>query len=224
MKILIADDDLITLDVLGSCLADEGFEVIQAGDGKEAIHLWESQSPDLVCLDIMMPEYSGYEVCKFIRKKSKDVPILFLSAKREERDVITGLDLGADDFIRKPFNRGEVMARIRAALRRSPTMQKVQGFKMNDLVIHPGCLFAERNDLKIELTQREVNILQVLYKNSGTPVSRDKLLDECWGVDYFPDSRTLDQHISTLRRKIEDQLQPHPIIQTVRGVGYKYDS
>ena len=121
MKILIAEDDPLTLDALATCIEAEGFSTLQAQDGRQAIELWRDQNPDLVCLDIMMPEINGYDVCKRIRSSDTELPILFLSAKNEEADVVSGLDLGADDFIRKPFTRLEVIARIRAALRRIAT-------------------------------------------------------------------------------------------------------
>ncbi|MFK7910097.1 MAG: response regulator transcription factor [Akkermansiaceae bacterium] len=222
MKVLVTDDDPLTLDALTACIQAEGFEVLQAENGIEALKIWRESSPDLICLDIMMPKCNGYDVCKEIRQEDSSVPILFLSAKSEECDLITGLDLGADDFIRKPFNRGEVMARIRAALRRSVPLQATGHFKMHGLLVSPHHLLAERGEVKIDLTPREVLMLKLLYENSGAPVSRDAFLDRCWGIDYFPDSRTLDQHVFLLRKKIESD-PGHPcIIETVRGVGYRF--
>ncbi|BDS06229.1 DNA-binding response regulator [Oceaniferula spumae] len=222
MKVLVTDDDPLTLDALATCIEAEGFEVFKAENGLEALELWQESSPDLVCLDIMMPKCNGYEVCKTIREKDSKVPILFLSAKSEESDLIAGLDLGADDFIRKPFNRGEVMARIRAALRRSAHLHEPDHFEMNELLVSPQKLLAEHGEAKIDLTPREVSMLKLLYDRAGVPVSRDTFWDHCWGMDYFPDSRTLDQHIFTLRKKIEQDLGCSRIIGTVRGVGYRY--
>ena len=171
----------------------------------------------------MMPEMDGFEVCRRVRAKDSTVPILFLSAKNEEVDVVVGLSLGADDFIRKPFTRAEVIARIRAALRRAhPAGAKGIHFTMRDLTIHPDALMAERDGREIELTRREVSMLELLHRNPGVPVSRDTFLDVCWGLDYFPDSRTLDQHVLMLRKKVEADPSRPAIIATVRGTGYRF--
>lgn len=224
MKILLADDDPLTLEALATCVEREGFESLCANDGEEALEIWGRENPDIICLDIMMPKFNGYQVCEQIRKSDKQVPILFLSAKNEEADVVVGLDLGADDFIRKPFTRGEVMARIRATLRRSPVEKNASQFQMRDITVFPLRLLALRGEVKIELTPREVKILMLLNRYTGDAVSRDKLLDFCWGIDYFPDSRTLDQHILMLRKKIERDFRNPDIIETLRGVGYRYTS
>ena len=224
MKLLIADDDPLTLDALASCMEAEGFEVLRAKDGQEALALWESGNPDLISLDVMMPHEDGFAVCKEIRKQDKTVPILFVSAKNEEEDLIAGLDLGADDFIRKPFTRGEVMARVRASLRRVKPSKKEVQLTMKSLVLYPSRLMAVREGSEIELTPREVAMLELLHEHEGQPVSRDQFLDRCWGIDYFPDSRTLDQHILTLRKKVEVNPSQPDIIQTVRGVGYRYSA
>jgi DNA-binding response OmpR family regulator len=222
MKILIAEDDPITLDALATCIESEGFTTLRAADGRQAIHLWREGKPDLICLDIMMPEINGYEVCRRIRKSDGRIPILFLSAKNQDIDVVAGLDLGADDFIRKPFTRAEVMARIRAALRRHAPREESGVFGLGDIMVHPQSLRAERGGESIDLTPREVQMLRLLYDQRGTPVSRDAFLDTCWGVDYFPDSRTLDQHILMLRKKIEADPADPQIVRTVRSVGYVY--
>jgi DNA-binding response OmpR family regulator len=224
MTILIADDDPLTLEALAACIADEGFHTLSAADGKQAIELWREHRPQLLCLDIMMPEIDGFEVCRRIRATDSAVPILFLSAKNEEIDVVVGLGLGADDFIRKPFTRAEVIARIRAALRRAhPADEKGRRFTMDDLAVHPDALLARREGKMIELTRREVLMLELLHQHAGLPVARDRFLDACWGLDYFPDSRTLDQHVLMLRKKIEQDPANPRIIATVRGVGYRFD-
>lgn len=222
MTILLAEDDPLTLDALATCIESEGFTVLRAANGQQAIDLWRNQKPDLLCLDIMMPRMDGYEVCRRVRASDKKIPILFLSAKNQEIDVVVGLDLGADDFIRKPFTRSEVMARIRAALRRSAPAQGTDHFTLGDLTVKPSSLLAVRHDETIELTPREVSMLRLLHDHSGEPVTRDAFLDTCWGLNYFPDSRTLDQHIFLLRKKIElDPTNPQ-IIQSVRAVGYRF--
>jgi len=222
MKILVAEDDPLTLEALAACVEAEGFEPLLAGDGRQALELWEAHRPQLLCLDIMMPEIDGYEVCRRVRAADSRVPILFVSAKNEERDVVAGLDLGADDFIRKPFMRQEVMARIRAALRRAGPALDAGEFHMHDLAVRPSSLLAMRDDTTIDLTPREVAMLKLLHAEAGKAVPRDRFLDECWGIDYFPDSRTLDQHILMLRKKVERDPSSPRIITTVRGVGYRF--
>ena len=219
MKILLAEDDPMTLEALGELLRMEGFEVVEASGGEMALKLWDEVHPDLVCLDIMMPGMDGYEVCRRLREKDSRTPILFLSAKNEEKDIVAGLELGADDFIRKPFTTGEVMARIRSALRRAYPEKGSRKIQMADVVIWPDELRAEQNGSGIELTLREVKMLLLLEEKKGLPVSRDEFLDRCWGMDYFPDSRTLDQHVHMLRKKIEGGSD---LIETVRGVGYRF--
>lgn len=221
MKILVAEDNPITLEALATCLKLDGFLPILANDGKEAIKLWRDEEPDLVCLDIMMPHLSGFDVCKRIREVDVEIPILFLSAKNQEVDVVTGLKLGADDFIRKPFTRNEVLARIHSILRRTKPQHEKASFSLQDLAIHAAALTAQRGAERIELTPREVKILQLLHRNQGKPVTRDALLDYCWGQDYFPDSRSLDQQICVLRKKIEPDPSKPVYIETVRAIGYR---
>ncbi|MGJ8695991.1 MAG: response regulator transcription factor [Verrucomicrobiaceae bacterium] len=217
MKILIAEDEPLTLEALGELLGMEGFEVVTATNGKEALECWEAEKPDLVCLDIMMPVMDGYAACRELRKRDGTVPILFLSAKREEVDVVVGLELGADDFIRKPFSAGEVMARIRAALRRAYPGERRRVVMIHGLTLWPDELRGEEGGRTIEFTPREVAMLLLLNEKGSVPVSRDEFLDRCWGMDYFPDSRTLDQHVHVLRKKLGEP----ELIETVRGVGYR---
>tara|TARA_R110002096_G_scaffold123315_20_gene266925 strand:+ start:2618 stop:3307 length:690 start_codon:yes stop_codon:yes gene_type:complete len=227
MKILIAEDDPVTRESIDACLQGEGFSTTLAENGTEALQKWESENPDLICLDIMMPEKDGYEVCRRIREKEKTLPILFLSAKNEEIDVVVGLEIGADDFIRKPFGKHELLARIRTALRRSEITKAHQSpasFRIKDqLTVFPAELRAinDTTNDSIDLSPREVSILSLLCEHAGEAVSRDQLLDRCWGIDYYPESRTLDQHIVKLRKRIETDSANPEIIETVRGVGYR---
>lgn len=228
MKILVAEDDPLTREALVACLEGEGFAVSAAANGHEALECWQGESPDLVCLDIMMPGLDGYEVCRRIRATRSRVPVVFLSAKNEEIDIVVGLELGADDFVRKPFGRHELLARIRSALRRSAGTEKTsdprprESFVMGPITIYPKELRAERAGETIDLTPREVAILKLLHERRGEAVDRDTLLDRCWGMDYFPESRTLDQHIAKLRKKLDEDGGDTGLIETVRGVGYRF--
>jgi two-component system, OmpR family, alkaline phosphatase synthesis response regulator PhoP len=223
VKILIADDDPITLDALKECLSSEGYETLVAQDGAVALELYIGKKPDLLCLDIMMPGIDGYDVCRRIRTLDPAVPVIFLSAKSEEIDVVVGLKIGADDFIRKPFGKHELVARIGAVLRRAQSRKlERRFFWMHDLVVYPRELRSERNGEEIELSPREVAILELLHDRAGEVVNRDTLHDRCWGIDYLPESRTLDQHIAKLRKRIERDPENPIIIETVRGVGYRY--
>ena len=221
MTILLADDDPVTLESLAACLQPEGFHTLLARDGAEALELWRKHRPDLLCLDIMMPGIDGYEVCRRVRAEDASVPVLFISAKSEEIDVAVGLRLGEDDFVRKPFGKHELIARIGAALRRTRTAGSTSaGFVMGSLRVLPAELRAQRDADSIDLSPREVAILKLLHERAGQVLSRDVMLDVCWGLEYMPESRTLDQHIAKLRKKIERESEE--IIETVRGVGYRW--
>ena len=221
MTILLADDDPVTLESLAACLQPEGFRTLLARDGEEALTLWKRHKPDLLCLDIMMPGMDGYEVCRRVRAADAGVPILFLSAKSEEIDVVVGLRLGADDFVRKPFGKHELIARIGSALRRTKVVKATgNSFQIGPLRVFPAELRAQREADSMDLTPREVSILKLLHERAGQVLSRDTLLDVCWGLEYMPESRTLDQHIAKLRKKIERESEE--IIETVRGVGYRW--
>jgi two-component system alkaline phosphatase synthesis response regulator PhoP len=224
MKILVAEDDPLTLEAVCTCLTEDGFATVPAKHGVEALELWRRHKPDLLCLDIMMPQMDGFEVCRRVRASDGSVPILFLSAKNEEIDVVVGLELGADDFIRKPFGKRELLARVRAALRRRTDRNghDAVSFEMSGLTVWPDELRAARGGESMDLTPREASILQLLHEHAGRPVHRDTFLDRCWGLEYFPESRTLDQHIAQLRRKVETDADAPVIIETVRGVGYRY--
>lgn len=225
MRILIAEDDIHLRRGLAEILGNEGYETALAGNGTEALELFESQRPDLVCLDIMMPEQNGYEVCRQIRRLDPDVPLIFISAKSEEVDKVLGLELGADDYIIKPFGAREVVARIRAVTRRFHASRQSSGpasFQMQDLEVFPRELRARRGEQVIDLSLRDVRILELLHQQRGQVVDRETFFRECWGLDFIPNSRTLDQHISQLRKRIERNPREPEIIQTVHGAGYRH--
>jgi DNA-binding response OmpR family regulator len=228
MKILIAEDDRFIREGLQELIESEGYTPIPAIDGDEALKLYNKEKPDFVLLDIMMPKQDGYALCREIRKVNAEVPIIFISAKSEEIDRVVGLELGADDYILKPFGSREVIARIRAVTRRC--LSKGGGDKsapstlsFGDLDVLPAELRARRGEACIDLSLRDVKILELLHDNKGKIVDRNTIFDRCWGQNYLPSSRTLDQHISKLRKLIE--IDPHEplIIKTVHGVGYRYD-
>ncbi len=228
MKILIAEDDKHIREGLQDLLECEGYQTFAAVDGEDAVRQFHSRAPQLVLLDIMMPNKDGYSVCREIRGQGSQVPVIFLSAKSEEIDRVVGLELGADDYIMKPFGTREVVARIRAVTRRCLAAQPNDGgrprvVKMGDLEIHPEELRARRGDTRIDLSLRDVAILELLYRQRGKVVDRDTLFDHCWGQRYLPNSRTLDQHISKLRKLIEIDPQNPKIIRTVHGAGYRYE-
>lgn len=233
MKVLIAEDDTNIRKGLKELLEGEGYQVVAAGDGLTALDLFREKRPDFICLDIMMPGMDGYEVCRRIRQTDTDIPVIFISAKSEEIDRVVGLELGADDFIIKPFGVREVIARIRAVTRRCMAVKaKAKGktednawepFVMCDLKIVPAELRAYRGETVIDLSLRDIKILELLYRNKGKVVNRDTFFDECWGLDFMPNSRTLDQHIAQLRKRIEHDPKAPVIIRTVHGVGYRWE-
>jgi DNA-binding response OmpR family regulator len=227
MRVLVAEDDPHTRRGLVEILRCEGYQVVEAEDGLAAWEAFESLPPDFVCLDIMMPKMNGYDVCRRIRAARPAVPIVFLSAKSDEVDKVLGLELGADDFIVKPFGVKEVVARIRAITRRcfaaGQAGRSRSSFQMGDLQVYPSQLRARRGDGSIELSLRDVQILELLYRHAGEVVDRNTLFNHAWGEDYLPNSRTLDQHISQLRKRVEiDPKQPR-LIRTVHGAGYRYE-
>ncbi|CNB17697.1 response regulator transcription factor [Yersinia similis] len=226
MKILIAEDNAHIRNGLMEVLAHEGYRPIAAENGVQALALYRQQQPDFIILDIMMPELDGYKVCREIRKHDWQIPIIFLSAKDEEIDRVIGLELGADDYISKPFGIHEMRARIktivRRCLRKIPESAEDAGFPFGDLMVFPNELCATRGETRLELSLREVNILRYLYQHKSRVVTRDMLFDAVWGYDHLPQSRTLDQHISKLRKTIERD-PVHPVlIRTVHGAGYRY--
>ncbi|CAM3312311.1 Alkaline phosphatase synthesis transcriptional regulatory protein PhoP [Klebsiella spallanzanii] len=225
MKILIAEDDANIRQGLVDALSREGYTLIAAPDGGAALTLYHREMPDFVLLDIMMPEMDGYSVCREIRRHNEHIPIVFLSAKDEEIDRVVGLELGADDYISKPFGIHELRARIKTIARRClshNTSQSRLSFPFGDLTVFPNELCAWRGEQKLELSLREVRILSCLEQYKNQVVTRDMLFDAAWGYDYVPNSRTLDQHISRLRKAIEQDANHPQLIRTVHGLGYRY--
>jgi len=231
MKVLVAEDNPLTLGGLTEVLQAEGYRVFQAASGPAALELFEREAPDFVCLDIMMPGLNGYDLCRQMRAARPQTPIVFITAKSEETDKVLGLELGADDFIVKPFGLKEVVARIRAVTRRclssngrqSAALAEEPPFRMGDLTVYPAELRARRGAGTIELSLRDVKLLMLLYSSRGRVLDRNTIFNHCWGEDYFPNSRSLDQHISQLRKRIEIDPKSPAIIRTVHGAGYRFE-
>lgn len=223
MRILVAEDDSYTRRGLIEVFEREGYEVVSAETGTKALELFSTALPDLVCLDIMMPGMNGYEVCREIRKGKNTTPVLFISAKSEEIDKVVGLELGADDYITKPFGVREVLARVKAISRRysKPADAPSPPFTIRELKVVPSEMKAYRGNESFELTQRDVKILSHFESHKGQVISRNDLFDVGWGLDYLPSSRSLDQYISQLRKKIERDPKEPQIIETVHGAGYR---
>ncbi|QAY96060.1 DNA-binding response regulator [Methylovirgula ligni] len=228
MSILIAEDDQHLRDGIVDLLSLEGFTCRVADDGAKALALFRQEKPEICVFDVMMPVMDGLSLLAEVRKLDPAVPILLLSARGEEGDRVKGLEIGADDYIAKPFSARELVARIKAALRRVKAQGPAQPdaesrIHMGDIVVDQKAMRAFRGDQKIDLTNREVAILATLYARRGQAVSRDELFDLAWGRDYMPNSRALDQYVSALRKKIEIDPAAPRIIRTVHGVGYRHD-
>ena len=216
-RVLVVEDDEAIADVLRRSLRAEGHEVQSAGDGVEALSLAEQFVPDLVILDLGLPRLDGTEVLKRLRAEG-DVPILILTARTETEDRVEGLDSGADDYLPKPFEREELLARTRALLRRRPPRGSAS-LAVGDLLLNPDSREVKRGDREIELTNREFELLQYLAENQKLVVSRERLLEDVWGYDPFEQTNTIDVFISNLRRKLEEGGEPR-MLHTKRGAGY----
>ena len=216
-RVLVVEDDTEITDALRRSLRHEGYEVRTAGDGVEALDAAAEFIPDLVVLDLGLPRLDGIEVCRQLRAEG-DVPILILTARTETDDRVTGLDSGADDYLVKPFERQEFLARIRALLRRRPPRGSAS-LSVGDLMLNPDTREVNRGDREIELTNREFELLEYLMRNERLVVSRERLLDEVWGYDPMAATNTIDVFISNLRRKLEAAGEPR-LLHTKRGAGY----
>ncbi len=223
-KILIIEDDLAILRGLKDNLEYESYDVMTATDGEKGYNLIREKKPDLIILDLMLPKMSGYELCRKVRAEGNTTPILMLTARGEEVDRILGLDLGADDYVTKPFSVPELLARIRALFRRihlSKSGELPDTLEFEDVVIDFKRFDAEKGGSALDLSRKEYGVLRLLAARLGEVVTRDELLDEVWGHDQYPTTRTVDNHIALLRSKLEDDpSQPNHLI-TVHGVGYR---
>ncbi len=224
-RILIVDDNEDIQDILGTYVAKEGFEPVVAKDGFEALDLFKKTDPAVILLDVMMPGMDGYKVCQKIREDS-DVPIILVTAKGEDYERVMGLDIGADDYIVKPFSGNEVMARVRAVLRRMGRADVTDDKKVlniGDLTINIEAYTIYVGSKKLPMTKKEVETMWILAGNPSKVFTRDNLLDSLWGQDYFGDSRTVDSHIKRLRAKLDQVEHPDWEIKTIWGLGYKFE-
>jgi DNA-binding response OmpR family regulator len=228
-RILVVEDDIAILSGLVDLLGGEGYEVHSARDGAKALRLYREKAPGLILLDIMIPGKSGYDVCREIRKTDSDTPILMLTAKGEEIDKVIGLEIGADDYIVKPFGVNELLARVRAALRRKGPRPGAMRWDdspiaFGDVHIDPSTLEGRRGKRSFAVTLREIELMRFFFEHDGEVLHRSQILDQVWGVKYEGTTRTLDQHVAKLRQKIESQPSRPRHIVTVHGVGYRFNS
>lgn len=223
--ILLVEDETTLAETLRYNLEREGYKVLLASDGVQGLELARRDSPDLIVLDVMLPRLDGFSVCRILRQEV-DTPIIMLTARHDEVDRIAGLELGADDYIGKPFSLGEFLARIRAIMRRSDKSSiraNREVLEASELKVDTGSRRAWRSSSELALSQKEFDLLACLMRNRGIALSRDLLLERVWGFDFLGDSRTVDVHIRWLREKIEHDPAKPQYIQTVRGVGYRFE-
>ncbi len=224
-NLLIADDNQQIASILTEYAKKEGFTVFRAYTGEEALRVFGSEKFDMVLLDVMMPEKDGFEVCREIRAQS-DVPIIIITARGEDFERIMGLDIGADDYIVKPFSPGEVMARVRAILRRlerAPGAKAARLYQRGDLTVDLDHFITKVGEKPVALTKKETELLWTLVNSPGRVFTRDNLLDLLWGSDYYGDNRTVDSHIKRLRQKLDAVPHAPWEIKTIWGVGYRFD-
>jgi DNA-binding response OmpR family regulator len=222
-RILVIEDDPAILRGLVDSLRRESHEVIPASDGESGYAAIERARPDLVILDLMLPGMSGYEICRRVRGQQSMLPILMLTARGEEADRVLGLDLGADDYVTKPFSLRELLARVRALLRRAhPPRKLIDELRFSDVVIDFRKYEAMMHSEPLELTRREFQLLRVLASRPGEVITRPDLLDDVWGIDEYPTTRTVDTHVAALRAKLERDASAPNHLLTIRGVGYKW--
>ena len=228
--ILLAEDDEHIRQGLIDTLESEGYRVTGVNNGREAIDEHTEQRFDLVILDVMMPEKSGYDVCREIRQHDAGLPILMLTAKSEEIDKVVGLEIGADDYVTKPFGIRELLARIAALLRRATATSSItpqektarSSFPFGRLTVYPDQMVCKWDTEEATISARELTLLELFHGHPNSVLSRNDLLNAAWGIDYYGTTRTLDQHIAQLRKKVEPEVKKPAHIITVHGVGYKY--
>jgi DNA-binding response OmpR family regulator len=221
-RILIVDDEPQMVRGLEDNLRFEGYQTLSASDGKRGLTLALTEAPDLILLDIMMPCMSGWDVCRGLRDRGLDIPVIMLTARGEEADRVLGLELGADDYVTKPFSLRELLARIRAVLRRPGPRQKFEEFAFGDARLHLRGRQAFKAGKEIRLTRKEFDLLRYLVEHRGEVITRDRLLDEVWGFDQYPTTRTVDTHILRLRQKFEKDPEHPQFILTAHGQGYRF--
>ncbi len=222
-KILIVEDEQDMVTGLKFNLEARDYDVIAAYDGETGYQKALTEKPDLVILDLMLPKLNGYEVCKLLKKEIPDLPIIMLTAKSQEAEIVTGLEIGADDYITKPFSVLELLARINALFRRvAPGTGLQEIHRFGDLEINFKKYNAQKKGKALRLTPREYELLRCFIERQGEIITREGLLKEIWGYDSYPDTRTVDTHIAKLRRKIEDKPEEPKLIITVHGIGYKF--
>jgi len=221
MKVLLVDDEQTILEMVETKLRREGYSVFTAETAEDGMRLYRQVKPDILLLDVMLPQRSGFDLCRAIRKESK-VPIIFLTARAGEADRVAGLDLGADDYVVKPFNLGELAARIKAILRRTSADKPHEVLEAGNLRIDPARYEVKLGETSLSLSPKEFALLYFLVRNAGQVFSRETLLDRVWGQDAFVSPRTVDVHIRWLRERIEELPSNPSRIQTVRGVGYRF--
>lgn len=224
-KILVVDDEPHIVQLITFNLEKNGYKVISADNGLDGLKMAKSELPQLVLLDLMLPELDGYDVCREIRRDNNisSMPVIMITAKSEELDKILGLELGADDYITKPFSVRELVARVKAVLRRTKIEYNDKMYKFNDILIDFQKHEVIKDNKKVELTLKEFELLEVLIKNKGRVMTRDFLLDKIWGYEYIGETRTVDVHIRHLRQKIETDDKNPKFIETIRGIGYRFN-
>jgi len=222
-RILVVEDDPAILRGLSDNLTLESYEVLTAADGEAAYRLIGEARPDLLILDLMLPKLSGYELCRKLRSEGVATPILMLTARGEEADRVLGLDLGADDYVTKPFSVRELMARVRALLRRTqPSSPLPDELSFGDVTVDFRSYEARKGGTSVEMTPKEYQLLRVLAARSGQVVTREELLGDVWGYEVLPNTRTVDNHVASLRAKLDPDKSGPRHVKTVHGVGYKF--